>query len=284
MLRTAAIPVALVLATAASASPVINEFVARPGAEEGEWVELHNPEAAPLDLGGWTLEDGTGKRRVLAGPARVPPRGFLVLAARPESLRVHYALAGSVAVVRPGGWPVLNDRDGSGGAPADVLVLRDPAGVVVDSLAYFESWQAPEGGRSVERIAAELPTTDGGSWGWSVDPAGATPGRGNSLTRSPHPPDRGAFVVPPVADPARGDAVLEYALPGPGTLAIWLLDREGAEVAVLRAPGPAPAAGRWSWGPESPRPVRPGFYFLCLRWQGADAAVLEQCRSVWVRL
>lgn len=40
--------------------PIINELMPNPqGADTAEWIELHNPFDAPLDLGGWSLRSGS---------------------------------------------------------------------------------------------------------------------------------------------------------------------------------------------------------------------------------
>jgi hypothetical protein len=208
------------------------------------------------------------------------PGALLVVAARPESLRARFAIPDSVPVVRPSSWPILNDRDGDGGAPADRVRLFDAAGAGVDSVVYFEAWLPPEAGRSLER-AAPLPGHDPGAWAWSEDAAGATAGRRNSL--APETGEaRGALEGPERVEPLRGGAVYSYRVPGPGTIEIRLVERDGDEAALLRAAAPASAAGRWVWGAASPLPPRSGLYLLCLVWRGEDAGLLRRCLSVWV--
>ena len=165
---------------------VINEFVARPAGGEGEWIELHNTGDVPALLAGWGLRDATGTVRRIPDGTTVDPGGFLVLASRPDDLVVRYTIA--APVIRPDGWGVLNDRDAGSGLPADVIVIEDAAGVLVDSVAYFEAWLPPDAGRSLERGDPRLPGVDPGAWGWSVNPEGATPGGANSLVVPGSPP------------------------------------------------------------------------------------------------
>jgi hypothetical protein len=262
---------------------VMNEIVPRPAAGEGEWVEIRNAGSGPVDLGGWTLADATGKTREIEGPAVIPPGGFLVLASRPESLRAAYALPDSITVLRPHGWPILNDHDAGSGEPADRLVLADPGGVPADSVAYFEAWLPPEAGRSLERVDARAPGTDAGNWGWSLDPSGATPGRANSLAGSSPGPGSGALFGPDRVEPGRRPAVFTYRLPGPGTLALWLVDADGTQVARLRDAATSAAVGRWVWGSGTPLPSRSGRYYVCLRWHGEGGGPFRACRPVWVK-
>ena len=264
------------------AAPVINEFVVRPEANEGEWVEVWNPDPDPVPLDGWAIRDATGTARPLAIEGGLGAGAFLVLAARPESLRTHYALPDSMAVLRPQGWPILNDRDASAGSPADLIVLVRADGAAADSVAYFEAWLPPESGRSLERGSVSLPGVEPGAWGWSVDPSGATPGSVNSLRLEVDSSSTSDWEGPAAVAPSRAPAVFQYRLPGPGTIAIWLLDREGNEVATLQPPRPVSGVGRWIWSGSQNLPPRAGLYYLCLRWQSPIAAPIRRCRSVWV--
>ena len=264
------------------ADPVISEFVVRPGANEGEWVEVWNPDSHVVPLDGWAIRDATGNARLLAVEGDLRADAFLVLAARPESLRARYALPDSIDIVRPEGWPVLNDRDASTGSPADVIVLVRADGAAVDSVAYFEAWLPPESGRSLERGSVSLPGVEPGAWGWCVDPSGATPGSVNSLRLDFDSASASEWEGPATVAPSRAPAIFHYRLPGPGTIAIWLLDRAGNEVATLQQPRFVSGLGRWIWSGEQALPPRAGLYYLCLRWQSPGDAPIRRCRSVWV--
>ncbi len=268
--------------SAVSAAPIVNEIVARPRGGEGEWIEIHNPGPAAVSIEGWTLADATNKPKKISGPAVLAPGGFLVLASKPDSVRVAFALADTVVVLRPDGWPVLNDHDAAPGAPADVLRLADASGATIDSVAYFEAWLPVDPGVSLERVDARGSALEPGAWGWSFDVRGATPGRRNSLAGPVGASHRGEIDGPTRVSPSRGPAVFDFTLPAPGTMALRLLDVEGREVAVLREPAPTPAVGRWVWGSDAPLPPRSGRYFLCMQWRAEGADPVRACRSVWV--
>jgi len=256
----------------------ITEIVVRPAGGEGEWIELAAPDSMAVSLDGWTIRDATGRARSLAGV--VPGQGFLVLAARPDSLRDRYRLPESVAIVHPDGWPILNDHDAGPGLPADVIVLADANGAVQESVAYFEDWLPPEAGRSLERVDTRMPAVIPGAWGWSIDPDGATPGRVNSLAAISGAPED-VLSGPAEAAPRARPAVFTYRLPGSGRIDIRLIDESGREVALLKEQGPSPPVGSWTWSGGSPVPEHPGLYFLCLRWQGGKERI-RRCRAVWV--
>ena len=263
----------------AAGGVAINEIVVRPGSGEGEWIELTETDSASISLDGWVLRDATGRdRRIDAG--LLSPRGYLILAARPDSLRDRYGLSDAVTILEPDGWPILNDRDAGTGLPADLVVLLDAQGTVQDSIAYFEDWLPAEPGRSLERVDVRLSAFVPGAWGWSVAPEGATPGRANSLLALGEA-GTDVWSGPAEASPRVRPAVFVYRLPRAGTLDIRLLDTEGREVAILQEHGNSPAVGSWTWGPGSALPEHSGLYFLCLRWQGGKDR-LRRCRAVWV--
>lgn len=76
----------------------INEFLPAPEPGQREWIELHNPEAFEVDVGGWWLSDSLDqpRRSRIPGPARIPPGGYLMLdesafepsAASPDGFRL----------------------------------------------------------------------------------------------------------------------------------------------------------------------------------------------------
>jgi hypothetical protein len=67
-----------------------------------DWIEIHNPTPAPVDLGGWFLTDDPGNRTKWALPAvRINPGGFLVVFASGIEEQNH-----------PENWP-YQDQKGS---------------------------------------------------------------------------------------------------------------------------------------------------------------------------
>jgi hypothetical protein len=63
---------------------VINEIIQNPDAvsdTNGEWFEVFNPTANPVDMEGWTIEDNGSDSHVInnGGPLVVPAGGYLVL-------------------------------------------------------------------------------------------------------------------------------------------------------------------------------------------------------------
>jgi hypothetical protein len=269
------------IAPRAAAGFRLSEIVPKARDGVGEWIEIVNTADSERDVSGWSLADATGKARRVAVSRRVPAGGWLVLAAQPESVRAHFGLPDSVDVIRPDGWPILNDHDAEGGLPADAIVLIRPDGGIADSAAYFESWLPPEPGRSLERADVGLPATLSGAWGWSDAPAGGTPGRANTVGAPVGGEAGEPWTGPDEAAPARQPAVFVYRVPARGMFGVWLVDTEGSTVAVLQEPSAVYGAGRWVWGGGMPLPPRSGPYLVCMRWQG-EGDTIRRCRAVWV--
>lgn len=120
----------LFLSNPASAAPVLSEFLADPvpgrslADEDGEasdWIEIANPLAEAVDLGGYGLSDDPAVPLKWTFPARVLPPGGRVLVfasgkdRRPATGELHANFA----------------LEGAG----EVLTLASPAGVVIDGYA-----------------------------------------------------------------------------------------------------------------------------------------------------
>jgi hypothetical protein len=82
----------------------INEIMAAPETGEDEWVELYNPTLTPVNLSGWTLEEGAGQSTELFGT--ITNDGYLVFD--------------------------KNNLNNSG----DIILLKDATGNVVDEISY----------------------------------------------------------------------------------------------------------------------------------------------------
>ncbi len=108
----------------------------------GEFIELTSLEAQPVNLHGWTLTDGGGRRHTIAADIWLEPGAYLVLtrgdaAALADYVRSDYQFsllqlsnqAGSVALYPPGG---------AEGAPVDALTWGDGAPLSVQPGASFE--------------------------------------------------------------------------------------------------------------------------------------------------
>ncbi|MDP2656598.1 MAG: lamin tail domain-containing protein [bacterium] len=88
---------------------LINEFVSDPTDDDTEWIELYNPLIKNIDLAGWTIEDGSKGKTILAGAI------------------------GSNANTR---FFVVENPKGKLNNPGDVIILKSPTGDIIDEVAY----------------------------------------------------------------------------------------------------------------------------------------------------
>jgi hypothetical protein len=156
---------------------LVNEILFAPAAGAPEWVELLNRDARAHDLNRWTLADATGRRATLRAARPLEPAAIAVISA--DTAAAIPALGPGVLRAAATAWPDLNNTDGDEGW-ADLLVLRDPAGIVQDAITYKAEWGRARG-RSIERLTRD-PDAHGLVWAACKDPSGSTPGRPNSAT------------------------------------------------------------------------------------------------------
>ena len=194
MTRPVLLALACMLAMPAFAAPVINEILYRPGLaypepEALEFVELHNPDAAAVNLTGWTI--GGGVDFTFPAGTTLPAGGYLLVAANPAALAAATGLSGIA-----GPWSATQRLSNSG--EEIVLSRPDPLGLVaVDRVSYadegdwaFRSWsstggwqwitQSNGGGNSLERRNPRLAVDNGQAWGDS-GVVGGSPGAANRL-------------------------------------------------------------------------------------------------------
>ncbi len=115
---------------------IVSEVLAQPAAAiaaTGEWLELFNNTANPVDLAGWTLDFGGGNTHVLAaagGSTIVPAKGYLLLgqsnvAAENDGVSVQYVYGPTFAMpdaagavnVRLGGYAMTGTWGAGMGGP-----------------------------------------------------------------------------------------------------------------------------------------------------------------------
>ncbi len=156
-------PAALAVLTGPpEAHVVINEVLADALGPEpaGEWIELRNDGATPVDLSGWSLDDGGGSTGLPA--TVVAPGGYLLL--------VNEGFDPSADVAPPSSCPIASvKRLGQGGLSnqGEALALRDASG---DVRSRWPAAPRPKPGVSVIRRHPDDPDDDPASF--SLAPGG----------------------------------------------------------------------------------------------------------------
>ncbi len=202
MQRLRTLGVSFFLSTLAAASPpllanpIISEVMyhasnALPEDLRDEWIELHNPTAAAIDLAGYRFDNGI---EFTFPPVSIPAGDYLVVAADLGEFAANFPAVTKVV----GPW--LGKLRNSG----EKITLRDASGAIVDEIEYADegdwatrargepdrghegwTWVADHdgGGNSLELINPSLSNKAGQNWASSLV-AGGTPGATNSVASS----------------------------------------------------------------------------------------------------
>jgi hypothetical protein len=184
----------LVPVSFARAGVVINEifYHAPDDLDDIQWIELHNPGAAVVDLGGWHFDSALGF--TFAKGTSIEADGYLVVARNTAHFQQIYGVKALGPLEKPLGR--------SGGK----IELFDGAGKRVDAARYRDRapWPVAADGysASLERISPSASGEMADNWAASPLPANApkpsgTPGKKNSCYSATLPPVIGAVTVLP---------------------------------------------------------------------------------------
>lgn len=162
-----------VTSTASFKAVLINEIHFDPGPPVGlpdaEYVELYNPGTLAFDLGNWTFSDDGSPQSI---PSYILCPGEYVLLCSTSDTALFSFLGPTLGV---SGFPALNNT-------GDDLGLRDNNGVLIDTVAYLDTWDPAAGdGISLELINPLDTCSIQSNWVASAASAGGTPGSQNSL-------------------------------------------------------------------------------------------------------
>lgn len=138
-----------------------------------EWIECINTSSDSISLSQWKVGDNTTSRVTLTTQSiRIPPGEYFLVTKDSSIVTLFPSI--NVPIVRTA-FPALNND-------ADAVVILDPTGFAVDSVAYSSSWGGT-GGKSLERIDTAGPSNLSANWGSSRHSGGGTPGAVNSLSK-----------------------------------------------------------------------------------------------------
>lgn len=128
-----------------------------------QWIELYNRTAAPVDIGGWTIQDGIDY--VIPGGTTLPPGGYFVVTNDPAGFAAAYP-----GVPASGPWSGNLSRSG------ERIALHNAADVVVDEVRYHDGGYWPEeadgGGSTLELRHPDADNSLPSSWAASRTTSG----------------------------------------------------------------------------------------------------------------
>jgi hypothetical protein len=157
---------------------LINEIMANPNPPVGlpnyEYLELYNRTSLPISLKYYTLKISTTTKTL--PDVTIQPNGYLILcsnAAKPDMVQF-----GQVEGFDSFSLP----NEGT------AITLKDPYGRIIHTIAYTTDWYhdatKDDGGWSMEQIDPLNPCGETENWKASVNLAGGTPGKINSVNAS----------------------------------------------------------------------------------------------------
>ncbi len=114
--------------------------------DAGDWIEIHNPGNAPVNLGGWVLRDGGSGEELFLPEMTIPAGGHRVVSRN----RAKFQLAHPNGVEPIAEMPFGLDNGG------DEVRLLDPTGLEVDRVEYDDAAPWPtsaDGGGSTLQLA-----------------------------------------------------------------------------------------------------------------------------------
>ena len=180
-----AVLAAILAAASTHAAPtvVINEIHYHPANDDDrlQYIELHNPGQAEVDLSGWKLR---GAKFDFPAQTKISPGAYLVVA---RDLRALQSIHGS-------GFPAIGNFGGRLKRSGEKIDLVDASNQVVESVRFSDKapWPlAPDGfANTLERISPAAPAGDPHNWAPSRRASRngheGTPGRAND-NASAHP-------------------------------------------------------------------------------------------------
>lgn len=154
---------------------ILTEIFADPspqiGLSEAEFIEIHNRSTNPIDLNGWQFSDGSSTATL---PSKIiMPNAYWVICGT--------ANASAFSPENTLGVSNFSTLNNSG----ESLTLKSVEGFLIDSVHYALGWyqdeNKQEGGWTLELIDTNNTCGEENNWTASIDPAGGTPGKVNSV-------------------------------------------------------------------------------------------------------
>jgi hypothetical protein len=259
---------------------IINEIMAAPAEDLGEWIEIYNRSAQNVDLLLWEFSDAdTSQRRTITDSSLLIASGGYAILAQDSSIFNWDLPVGTPILILDNQWPTLNN---DGDAPS----LFDAASSLQDAVPYSD-WEIPYG-ISLERLYPDAASDDPANWHPSIDPAGATPGRANSFQPPPGPPpSSGALSFSPDPfDPDRHGALqIQISLPANAvSAAVIVFDLRGRRLKVIYEDD-VPTGYQeilWDGRDLEDRRIPPGLYIMFAEFRDSGGTRLSVSKGTLV--
>ncbi len=279
----------LLNATAYSANKiVINEIMFEPDDGKSEYVELFNNSRKDIELGGWNLTEGSGKKFPLSfGSKIIHPKEFYLIAADSSIHSIFPELQNSpnVLITNSGSLNLSNSED--------KIIISDIFGNTIDSVNYSSAWHNPNvtdtKNKSLERINPSVNSNDPANWSTSASSNGGTPLKKNSIFTGNISSTSKLEIAPnpfsPDNDGFEDFTVFAYNLTkAVSQIRIRIFDSQGRKVRTLIENQPSGAKGEVIFDglDDSGKPLRIGIYIVLLEALDESSASIDVIKKALV--
>ena len=151
---------------------VINEIMYAPSNDQPEWIEIYNKSATSINLNNWSFSDAVSRIKITKEDKILEPGNYLIIS-KDSSIFDFYSFPFKAVITS---LPSLNNS-------GDAAVVKNSAGILIDSIYYSPSWGGNFNGKSLERISVSSQSNDEENWKTSESIFNGTPGRINSVSR-----------------------------------------------------------------------------------------------------
>lgn len=251
-----------------TASLSCNELLYDPLPGGAEFVELINTGNDTLVLEGWSIHTWRPTPTdtlTIRAPLSLAPGALAVIAWDSAIVRTYPWLSEHVGLYI--GSPSVSLKN-----TGDVLLVRDPNGIAIDSVPYSPRWHDPavraqSRGLSLEKLNPLLPSAEPSSWSSCGAPEGGTPGRPNSIA-VPLPTQGTVRAAPNPFQLSAAElryCLISYELPFQRALVtVRLFDEEGVPLRTLAHGLFSASQGfvRWDGRTERGELFLPGVYVV----------------------
>jgi hypothetical protein len=248
---------------------VINEVMCNPDLDlsQTEWVELYNRSEDLISIKNWLLGDSIEQRLITPDEVIIEPKQFLIITEDKNKFRATYPEV-DCEIIEQESWQSLNNT-------GDKVILKDSLNLLEEEITYQNI--IAEKGISWERMDYDLPASNEDNWWRCTDPAGATPGRENSLHT--HYSDKIELTITPNPFSPDGDGfedetIFKYTLPKMSELTLKVYDIRGRLVKTLMENEPQ-VTGEITWDgkDDENRILRVGIYVVFAEAKGTVNSV-----------
>ncbi len=249
---------------------LISEIMSCPAEPCPQYVEIFNAGGAAYDINEHAIRDAAHSfSRLTSQECILQPDGYLVVTPDKRMLMSVFPALSSLQVLEiEGAWPHLN-HSGSG-AFADSIIICDPFGIPIESVAYPPQSSA-QCGNSLERVDL-FPSSRSPVWVLSRSAHGGSPGGRNETSIFTSPEKGTISVTPNPFSPIAGEKLLIVVDPPPAAdrTSVTVFDVRGRIVRTVGSTTVHPYVFVWEGNRDGGGVVPSGLYVLACEMVSSD--------------